>query len=250
MNALTVNDLNHVVRRIPKDVRDLLSKYQSSLFLGGGFVRAIVAGEQPSDVDLFGVSKELLTTIAKELQTTRGGSEKCRLHVSKNAISVICVGRITVQFITRWTYSKPRDVVSSFDFTVCQVCVWRDGAEKTAPWVSEASPSFYIDLAARRLVYTCPERDEEAGGSLLRAIKYMKRGYTMQVGSLAGVVARLTRALDDKRVNLSDEYSVKVVLNGLLQEVDPSIAVDGLEVVYDHEAPDETTSTLIEDQAP
>lgn len=247
MNALTNNDLNHVVRRLPKDVRELMTKYQNSLFLGGGFIRAVVAGEQPSDIDLFGVSKELLNTIAKELQASRGGQDKCRLHISKNAITVISIGRISVQFITRWTFARAEDVVSSFDFTVCQAGVWRDGATRDAPWRSMASERFYYDLASRRLVYTFPIRDEEAGGSMLRAIKYLKRGYTMQVDSLAGVISRLVKALDPVKIDVSDEARVAHVLRGLLQEVDPSIAVDGLEVIDDHEATDETTSTLSED---
>ncbi len=234
---LAVNDLNHVVRRLPKDIRALLSKYHGNLFVGGGFIRAVVAGEQPSDIDLFGVSKDLLVAIAKELQGTRGGKENCLLHHTKNAVTVISNGRITVQFITRWTYSTLDEVTASFDFTVCQAAIGRGGVEKNAPWVSQASDRFYQDLAARRLVYTHPIRDEEAGGSLMRSIKYMKRGYTMQIGSLAGVVARLTAKVDQQKLSLQDEPQVKRVLHGLLEEVDPSIVVDGLEVVDDHETP-------------
>lgn len=234
---LETNDLNHVVRRIPKDIRALLSKYHGTLFLGGGFIRAVVAGEQPSDIDLFGVSGELLKKIAEELQATRGGKEKCLLHHTKNAITVICNGRTTVQFITRWTYPDLTGVVASFDFTVCQAAICRGGVEKNAQWISDVSERFYLDLAARRLVYTHPVRDEEAGGSMMRAIKYMKRGYTMQIGSLAGVIARLTAKIDQSKLSLSDEPQVKRVVHGLLEEVDPSIVVDGLEVVDDHETP-------------
>lgn len=237
MEALSTNDLNHVVRRIPKDVREMLSKYQGTLFLGGGFIRAIVAGEQPADIDLFGVSKEHLKKIAEELQSLRGGKQHCRLHHTKNAITVICLGRTTVQFITRWTFEEAEDVVRSFDFTVCQAAVYRDGPEKHAPWKSVTGNAFYRDLAARRLVYTAPIRDEDAGGSLLRAIKYIKRGYVMQIGSLAGCIARLNSALDEKRCPTSDEGFSRQVLHGLLEEVDPSIVVDGLEVTDDHETP-------------
>lgn len=234
---LQTNDLNHVVRRIPKDVRALLSKYHGTLFLGGGFIRAVIAGETPSDIDLFGVSKDHIKKMAEELQATRGGKENCLLHHTKNAITVICNGRMTVQFITRWTYTDLQGVVASFDFTVCQAAICRDGAEKQAPWISLASERFYIDLSARRLVYTHPVRDEEAGGSMMRAIKYMKRGYTMQIGSLAGVIARLTAKIDQNKLSLQDEPQVKRVLHGLLEEVDPSIVVYGLEVVDDHETP-------------
>jgi hypothetical protein len=234
---LQPNDLNHVVRRLPKDIRALLTKYHGTLFLGGGFIRSIVAGEQVNDIDLFGVSKELLGKIAEELQATRGGKVNCLLHHTKNAITVICNGRATVQFITRWTFTDMGELISSFDFTVCQAAISRDGALKSSPWVSEVSDLFYIDLASKRLTYTSPNRDEEAGGSLLRSIKYMKRGYVMQIGSLAGVVARVAAAVDPDRVDVRDERAVKRVLHGLLEEVDPSIVVDGLEVTDDHETP-------------
>ncbi len=236
-SELETNDLNHAVRRLPKDIRNLLSKYHGTLFVGGGYIRAIVAGEQVNDIDLFGVSEDLLKKIAEELQTLRGGKQNCLLHHTKNAITVICNGRTPVQFITRWTFSDLDSVVASFDFTVCQAAICRSGSVKNSPWTSVIGDRFYIDLSARRLTYTHPVRDEEAGGSLLRAIKYMKRGYVMQIGSLAGVISRLTRAVDVSKVSLDDEPSVKRVLHGLLEQVDPSIVVDGLEVTDDHETP-------------
>src|SRR3546814_3214275 len=88
---------------------------------------------------------------------------------------------MTIQFITRWTFPRAADLWASFDFTVCQAAVWRtpDGH-----WCSTCIDRFYVDLAARRLVYTSPVRDEEASGSMLRVIKYVKRGYSIQVDSL------------------------------------------------------------------
>lgn len=237
MTKLETNDLNHVVRHLPKDVRELMSKHQGSLFLGGGFVRAVVAGEQPSDIDLFGTSKAHIELMAKELQAKRGGKEHCLLHHTKNAITVICNGRLTVQFITRWVFDDLESVVASFDFTVCQAGIVRLGVEKNAPWISVASDRFYKDLAARRIVYTHPQRQEEAGGSMMRAIKYIKRGYTIQIGSLAGVCQRLFAAFDERKTDPRNEEAASRVLHGLLEEVDPSIVVDGLEVTDDHEAP-------------
>ena len=41
---------------------------------------------------------------------------------------------------------------------------------------------FYPDLAARRLVYTSPLRNEDAGGSILRVLKFYQRGYRIPHG--------------------------------------------------------------------
>src|SRR3546814_19740900 len=107
------------------------------------------------------------------------------------------------------------DVCSSDLFTVCQAAVWRtpDGH-----WCSTCSDRFYVDLAARWLVYTSPVRDEEAGGSMLRVIKYVKRGYSIQVDSLGRVIDRIVSAVDEDRAR---DVGRSVVIAGLLREVDP-----------------------------
>lgn len=248
--ALQHGDMAFVVRRLPKDVRELLSKYPGRLFLGGGYIRALIAGETPNDIDLFGENKQFLIDVARSLERTRG-PETTRLHLTKNAVTVISQGRLTVQFITRWTFDDPKQCVASFDFTVCQAAIWRAGPSTSDPWQSARSSRFYEDLAARRLVYTRPNRDEEAGGSLMRVMKYIRRGYVIQTDSLAAVIARLTAKVDTGRFPISDEPSIGMVLNGFLQEVDPLLAVDGLEVIDDHETPiDGLEDRPVSDPAP
>jgi len=136
--------------------------------------------------------------------------------------------------------AQPSDVVESFDFTVCQAAIWYD--KKEAAWKSVISAGFYPDLAARRLVYTFPKREEEAGGSMLRVRKFLQRGYSIQAPSLAGVITRIAMAVrwdEIARKNgdgYASERSVALIISGLLREVDPNITVDGLDVVDEHEA--------------
>lgn len=232
MSPLTQNDLHYVVRRLPKDVRELLKTH--TLFVGGGFIRETIAGTNDvRDIDLFGPNKEALQAIAALLTTGRKGAAQ---HKTDNAITVLCPPRMPVQFITRWTFEKAEQLVQSFDFTVCQVAIWFD--KPTQTWMSMASPGFYPDLAARRLVYTFPQREEEAGGSMMRAIKFLKRGYTIQVASLGGVIARVAMKVRNQP-NTSDEAGYARVVTGLLHEVDPLLVVDGLEPINDHEPADE-----------
>lgn len=236
---LTPNDLRYVVMRLPRDIRKLLSENPNRLYVGGGFIRATVAGEMPSDIDLFGDDPSLLLTLAELLRSRRSGDgERVKIHKSKNAITFLTAGRLPIQFITRWTFNTPADLVASFDFTVCQAAIWREGDQPNSAWRSEAGDAFYVDLAARRLVYTHPKREEEAGGSLLRAFKFTKRGYSIQVNSLAGVVARLSAKVRDSRLADTEE-GMTTVLAGLLREVDPLATVDGLDVVDEHNSPDE-----------
>lgn len=231
--TLTKNDLRYCVERLPRDLRELLTKNHGKLFVGGGFLRATIAGETPNDIDLFGDSKERLSIIADDLVKVRPGAWK---HTSKNAITVITPNRMTVQFITRWVFVEPDALVKSFDFTVCQAAIWRAGHQSNSEWKSAVGENFYVDLAARRLVYTNPVHDEEAGGSMLRVIKYVKRGYTIQVTSLGWVIARMFDKMDPTR---RIEIGTGQLIAGMLREVDPRLVIDGFDVVEDHEPVEE-----------
>lgn len=232
MATLTPTDLNFVVRRIPQDIRMLLKDLP--LFLAGGFIRETIAGGDVKDIDLFGDTKMSLQSTAHVLASKR----QTRPHETDNAITVLAPPRLPVQFITRWCFAKPEDVVASFDFTVCQAVVWYDRA--THQWASLTGEQFYPDLAARRLVYTFPVREEEAGGSMMRVRKFLARGYNIQADSLGGVIARMAMKVRETdlplgRFDNDRERAFASVMSGLLREVDPLLVVDGLEPINEHE---------------
>lgn len=254
MQALTSSDLNFVLSRCPRDILKLLRINAGKLFLAGGFIRATISGEKLSDIDLFGTTHDDLLRIAKDLTLERKG----RYFETNNAITVLSPPRFPVQFITRWLFAEAEKLVNSFDFTVCQAVIWAvkdadatrmvDGkptTEKRYRFHSRIADAFYPDLAARRLVYTHPVRDEEAGGSLMRVIKFVKKGYNVQAPSLAGVIARIAMGVDMGAVskrrhqggehNPDDEKWVTTVVTGLLREVDPLVVVDGVEFLDEHE---------------
>ena len=232
MSTLSPTDLNFVLRRVPRDVRDLIKA--RGLFLAGGFIRATIAGEKASDIDLFGASAESLKLNAMQFAIALQG----RMHETDNALTVITPGhRLPVQFITKWLYApdEQEKLLTEFDFTVAQSVIWwaKDG------WHSAISESFYRDLAAHRLVYTFPQRVEAAGGSLLRARKFLMRGYNIQAESLAGVIARLVSGVDQDAFDglvaeLGKEKAMARVMCGLLREVDPLIVIDGVDIVDEH----------------
>lgn len=222
---LAHDDLRFVVTRIPRDVRKLLIDHQ--LYLGGGFIRETIAGNKPNDVDLFGQSADVLTLAAKLITEKR----EARSFETNNAITVLSQNRMPVQFIKRWLFDGPENVMNSFDFTVCQAVIWFDESSKL--WRSMVSDRFYIDLAARRLTYTSPHRDEDAGGSMMRVRKFLARGYTIQAQSLGAVIARI--AMRVRWDETKDEHKAAKVISGLLREVDPNIVIDGLEPVDEHE---------------
>lgn len=213
LSQLSDRDVSWVVRRLPKPVRELLES-RSDVFLAGGFIRSCIAGEEVNDIDLFVPNKETAKIVA---DTLAKGNE---VYTTDNAHTTT-VNDITVQVIHRWTFESPRDCMMSFDFTIAQAAIWFSSG-----WMSACHKDYYADLAARRLVYVSPTRVEEVGGSLLRVIKFVRRGYVIPLDSLGSVVARLVSGIDSSKIRYNEEHHVAEVLTGLLVEVDPSVAVD------------------------
>lgn len=232
MSALSGTDLNFVLRRVPRDVRELMKL--RGIFLAGGFIRATIAGEKASDIDLFGASLESLKLDAMQFAIARQG----RMHETDNALTVLTPGhRLPVQFITKWLYAvgEQEKLLAEFDFTIAQSVIWWDKG-----WHSSIGEAFYRDLAARRLVYTFPIRPEAAGGSLLRARKFLMRGYNIQAEALASVISRLVSGVKEDEAfgsliaELGREKAMAKVMSGLLREVDPLIVIDGVDIADEH----------------
>lgn len=228
MQTLSKKDVHHVISRLPKDIASML-RDDPRLCIGGGIIRALIGQEKPSDIDVFGPSQEVLQATAKKLSDGRvAKGEQARIHTTDNAVTVFNGVRLPVQFITRWTFTEMANVVQSFDFTVCQAVIFFDPTDKE--FKSLCSDDFYPDLAARRLVYTSPVRHEDAGGSLLRVIKYVRRGYSIQVASLGAVAARLYSGIRPESAAIHDEGERAKILTGLLRQVDPLLVIDGIDI--------------------
>lgn len=220
MRELERMDLAACVRRLPRDVADQLHR-RPRLFVAGGFVRAVVANEQINDIDVFAPDQAYAQEAANELAALR----HTKVHATDNAFTV--PGRLSVQYIHRWPFEFMTDCIRSFDFTVAKAGVGWDRNENT--WFGLCDDHFYADLAARRLVYTSPQRNEDAGGSMIRVLKFYQRGYRIPLDSLAAVVARLVQGVDMAKVetsaaidNITREQQLAKVLTGLLREVDPN----------------------------
>lgn len=231
MDKLTQVDLTRVVSHIPRDVRELVKN--RGLMIGGGFIRSIVSREEVHDIDIFGPTAEALHRVASELMDIMRNGNKglTKKHVTPNAVTVVSMGRVTVQFITRWLYMNMSDLASSFDFTICKAVIRFSNV--SSQWESVVDPNFYPDLAAKRLVYTFPQRNEDAGGSMLRAIKFIKRGYHIPLDSLAGVMARLMGS-----IAVSKDWTEKQMADAVekrLVEVDPQFTLDGTDVIHRHD---------------
>lgn len=235
MNQLNPQDLAWCLRRAPKKVLELLKIYPGKFTVGGGFIRACVANEKVNDIDIFTCDKWHAKVGADYLAAGKGKDQHTpsRIFESDNAYTVH--GYLTTpQFVHRWTFPHPTHVIESFDFTIACSAFWwepeNDMKAIPAHWESACDPNFYSDLAAKRLVYRSPDRNEDAGGSMLRVLKFYQRGYRIPLDSLGAVIARLVKGVkwnevtrDAEISKISEEEQLGNVLSGLLREVDPDI---------------------------
>lgn len=237
MIQLFYHDIQWALRRLPVEVAGLMMQKGPEIFCAGGYIRACVAQEVVSDIDLFVSSKEKAMEFAKIL----AGRDR-KVYETENALTVKGF-KLPVQFIHRWTYETPEHCLQSFDFTIAKAAFWRSKPSTTVvgpdqklglvpqgSWESAVDDRFYADLAAKRLIYCSPKREEAAGGSLLRVLKFYQRGYRIPLDSLGAVMARLVKALKIEELHggLQDEEFVGRVLTGLLREVDPMVDPDHL----------------------
>lgn len=212
MNELLKEDLKWCVGRLPKDVLALLKERENQLFVAGGFIRSCIANEKINDIDLFSADKTSAELFATVLQ-----GKEYKMVKTDNAFTIYGKGRLSVQFIHKWTFSKPSEVLPSFDFTIAKAVIWYNGKN----WCSLCGDRFYQDLAAKRLVYCSPKRIEEVGGSMLRVLKFYQRGYRIPLDSLGEVIARIVSGIGFERATSEKDWGR--ALTGLLREVDPNI---------------------------
>lgn len=207
-------DLQRLVNLLPKKlIEGMKNETLPVIYVGGGCIRSVVTGEPVNDIDIFVGSMAAADTVVTFLQ------EDFETIVTDNATTI--KAPLPLQVIHRWTFESVEKVVDSFDFTICCAAVVYNRARKN--FESYVHPDFYADLAAKRLTYLSPIRNEDAGGSIIRVLKYYQKGYRIGLTSLAAVIARMIKGIEVDRLEngLKDEREVALILNGLLKEVDP-----------------------------
>lgn len=252
MTSLSFHDLQFALLRTPKQLLEVMKRpeWAGKIFVGGGFLRSIVAGDDINDIDVFVTNDNDAHKLSNELVLSSGelsSDNRSKLSwVTDNAITVKCF-KPCIQIIHRWTFDNALQVSDSFDFTCCCAAFWwgqphyapgtlHDAALREPQWHSVCDERFYCDVAAKRLIYRNPVRNEDAGGSMLRVLKYYQKGYRIPLDSLADVITRLVQGVDFNKLmpSLDGESSAQLaadnaprafsrIICGLLREVDPSI---------------------------
>lgn len=215
---LTDYDMAWCLRRAPKKLLNIMQQAPSpELFIAGGYIRSVISGEPVNDIDLFCPTKKKAEHYAELLA---GGLDREKFETD-NAITL--PGTPAIQFITRWVFPGFTELLSSFDFTIACAAIWWQGGFE-GEWRSACHEDYYRDLAARRLAYLKPTREEEPGGSMLRVLKFYQRGYRIPLSDLGSVISRLVEGVEDLAAH--DETFRAKLITGLLYEVDPAATAD------------------------
>jgi hypothetical protein len=223
MQTLTYDDMHRIIGFLPEEL--IIALRATRAHLAGGYIRSRIASEEPSDIDLFESSPMRCTALATLIHKALEPSG-AKMFRTQNAHTILCPPRVPIQVIHRWCYDDPEALLQSFDFTIAQAVIWFDGKE----WKSLCSNDFYPDLAAKRLRYLFPQRHEDAGGSLLRATKFLRKGYGISPENLASVIARLLGAVQTgAEIWQEGEIGRAKVIGGLLRQVDPLTVIAGLQ---------------------
>lgn len=237
MNKLDRQDLKWAIKRLPKVLKDLMAEdeWNSKIFVGGGYLRSIVSGEDINDIDIFVPSRQIGELLAYKL-----AKEKEDVYTTQNAFTITSYP-LTMQIIHRWTFEDAVTIAQSFDFTVCAAVIYFN--PETKLWDSYVDERFYTDLAAKRLIYKNPERNEDAGGSMLRVLKYYRKGYRIPLDSLGDVITRLVRGVKFEELpeTGTSEFEARFakVITSLLVEVDPNIDPEHLAHLPSEDSEDE-----------
>lgn len=216
MKDLYSMDLNFCVKRLPKKLRKLMIEKGDTVIVAGGYIRSVLIGDKVNDIDVFAGDKNRSRNLAIQLEPD------IKPYVTENAVTVRCLP-IAIQFIHRWKYHKPEEILASFDFTICQTAIWYN--RLTKKWIGICGDRFYMDLACKRLHYLSPIRDEAPGGSMLRILKYYQRGYRIPLDSLGAVISRVCGGFDFHKSDFKSEQTRTKVITGLLFEVDPNTVI-------------------------
>src|SRR5213595_3177375 len=101
MTELTYHDLQFALLRCPKPLLEVIKepRWAGKIFVGGGFLRSIVAGEPVNDIDIFVTSKDDAEVLANQLVAETDG----KIWRTDNARTLLDF-KPALQIIHRWFF--------------------------------------------------------------------------------------------------------------------------------------------------
>jgi hypothetical protein len=197
-------DTDRTINSLPKWIKKLMTKNPTKVILAGGAIRSIVGNEIINDWDLYPIGEaNFINQQIRSSLTSLDREYTCSMSNFAYTYNLSNVDEPPTQLIYYSHNKNPFQVMESFDFTTCQASIWYSGTR----WIGACSPSFYEDIAAKRLV--CSKNfQSNSGSSLLRAFKFVARGYTISESTIAKLIMNIvieqkTHIFTDKENTIS-----------------------------------------------
>lgn len=195
--AMEDSDVRRVVYKLPNEIRELLRHHPGDVVLAGGFIRSVIEGAEPRDIDLF-VNKSKKNNAKDWMKET--GVYKYSSEIKENDQDWVVKendGKLGLQVVWRYPFTNPHEILEQFDYTVTKSAIWFDVGNKNvkANYVGIYHERFYQDIARKLLTYA-NDRDSEYLLSIPRLIKYIQKGYHIDPTSLAALITKTCLSLD------------------------------------------------------
>jgi hypothetical protein len=210
-------DVDKIVNKIPEKLKTYLKGNIHSgvpkLYIAGGFIKSIILNENPYDIDVFGIDYNTIKQASMEL------SIDGKTPIKTDNAFTLTNHEIPVQFITKYFFKDSLNLIDAFDYTICQAAIWYNlGFNEIGDngFSSVCSDRFYADIAAKRLVYVKPD-DNDVGGTILRLVKFLNRGYNISRSELSKI---LSHFINDNMTDFKDlnENAIKDIIKIKLKD--------------------------------
>jgi hypothetical protein len=188
---LEEDDIKRVIYMLPEEVREMMKRHPGKVIVAGGFIRALVAGEDIKDLDIFVPSESEAKKWCDEVDIEYEMGDKY-LSTEPNEYF-----NYEIQTVWRYPFKEAYEIPEQFDYTVVKCAIWFDPGDKnkSATFVGICHERFYRDLARKALVFCC-ERNAEKIMSIPRLLRYTQYGYSMDPKSMAEVILKTCLGLN------------------------------------------------------
>jgi hypothetical protein len=213
---LDPEDIKRVVSSLPAQISKGLRAYKDSVCIAGGYIRSIISNEPVNDIDVFITEKGLTTKKFVEYGPEYSYSQNTTRNSGDREDIIAVEEGQTIEIMNHYAGSGVNGILENFDYTVAMAAIWWDGKM----WQSSCHYMFYQDLASKRIRFLRPESERQGAREILRLLKYIQRGYTIDRPSLAQVISELVMYY----VKADEDRLYNSALNDLASMEDPRLA--------------------------
>lgn len=183
--------IEETLKKLHPELKEIMEiqSYRGKVFVAGGVIRSTYEGGVPADIDVFTTDNSVETAIKHELCLRKHVTKKRGIYTTDHALTLQQYSP-AIQLISRWHFRSPVKVSEAFDFTCCTAVMW---VRPNGDWAGIADVNFEDDIGKRLLRWTNP-KDAEIGGTLLRVLKYSRKGYNIIPEEFAKILAAYNKA--------------------------------------------------------